>query len=396
MRMARVAREWAQKVKRRAIELGFDRVGIAQVDESPTAHAFLRWLERGYAGAMHYLQRDPQRRVDPRVIMPEARSIIVVARNYWVPVADPALLSDPSRGRISRYAWGRDYHDVLRPRLFALDAFLRELSGRTTYGRAYVDTGPVLERAWAARAGLGFVGKNTCLIVPRLGSWVFLGVLLVPEVLEPDPTPVRAASDPPVWVWPDGTRGTCGRCQRCLSACPTQAFTGPYELDARRCISYLTIEWRGPIPREIRPAMGNWIFGCDQCQEVCPWNRAFARPTEEPAFQAHPERMAPRLLDLLKLGEEAFRERFRKTPLWRARRRGILRNACVAVGNWGDPRALPELRRVLEEEPEPLIRGHCAWALGRIGTPAARDVLLRAWEREEDAYVQEEIQEALG
>ncbi len=388
------ARVWARRVKEKARALGFDKVGIAPAEELPSGAAFLRWVEHGYAGAMQYLSRDPRRRLDPRQVFPEARSVIVVARNYWVPAPDPEILTDPSRGRISRYAWGRDYHDVLKPRLFALDAFVRELSGRTTYGRAYVDTGPVLERGWAARAGLGFIGKNTCLIVPSLGSWTFLGVLLVPEVLEPDPPPRLLVQEPPTWQWPDGTRGTCGTCRRCLDACPTGAFVAPYVLDARRCISYLTIEWRGPIPREMRPLMGNWIFGCDVCQEICPWNRR-TPPTDEVAFHPDPDRVAPPLVEVLQWGEEAFRARFRKTPVMRAKRRGLLRNACVAVGNWGDPYALPVLERVLAEEPEPLIRGHCAWALGCIPGARSRRLLRRAWEREEDPYVREEIEQAL-
>jgi len=341
---------------------------------------------------MAYLARDPQRRLDPRRLLPEAQSIVVVARNYWVAPPDPDLLSDPSRGRIARYAWGLDYHTVLRPRLFALDAFLRQLSGRTTHGKAYVDTGPVLEREWAAEAGLGFFGKNTCLIHPGLGSWLFLGVLIVPEVLEADAPPQHS---PPRWTFAEGRVGTCGHCARCLEACPTGAFAGPYTLDARRCISYLTIELRGPIPRHLRPLMGNWIFGCDLCQDVCPWNSRFAVPTDEPAFRPLPERVAPRLLDLLTIGDAEFAARFRQSAVKRAKRRGLLRNACVALGNWGDPQAVPALVRALHNDVEPLVRGHAAWALGRIGTRVARQALDAARSREVDPMVQEEIREAL-
>ena len=385
------ARAWARAVKEKARELGFDRVGIAPAGPSPHGDAFLQWLQRGYAGEMRYMAREPQRRLDPRHLLPEVRSIIVVARDYWVPASVEGLLSDPSRGRISRYAWGKDYHDVLKPRLFALDAFLRHLSGREHYAKAYVDTGPVLERAWAERAGLGFIGKNTCLIHPRLGSWMFLGVLLVPEILDPDPAPELLSSSPLRWRLPDGQVGTCGTCRRCLDACPTGAFEEEYVLDARRCISYLTIELRGPIPRHLRPQMGNWIFGCDVCQDVCPWNRRFARPSDEPAFTPDPDRIAPPLLELIALDEEGFRQRFRKTPIMRAKRRGLLRNVCVALGNWGDPVAVPALSAVLLQDAEPLIRGHAAWALGRIGTGAARAALNRAWGQETDAYVREEI-----
>jgi len=389
------SREWARAVKARARGLGFDHVGIARVDVAPHAEAFLEWLQRGYAGEMRYMARNLERRLNPRLIQADAKSLVVVARNYWVNPPDDSLLIDPSRGRISCYAWGQDYHDVLKPRLFALDAFLRALSGRRTYGRAYVDTGPVLERAWAERAGVGFVGKNACLIRPRAGSWSFLGVLLVPEDLEPNPEPVLLTADPPRWRLPDGTVGTCGRCRRCLDACPTDAFVGPYTVDARRCISYLTIELRGPIPRELRPRMGNWIFGCDVCQDVCPWNQRFARPSEEPAFTPRPEQIAPPLLDLVALDEAGFRQRFRKTPIMRAKRRGLLRNVCVALGNWGDPVAVPALEARLMSDPEALIRGHAAWALGRIGTRGARAALDRARGREGDGYVQEEIERAL-
>lgn len=385
---------WARAVKEEARRLGFDAVGIASVRETPYARAFLAWLAAGYQGEMQYMARGATARCDPRHVLEDATSMVVVARNYYVLPPDPAWLADPGRGRVARYAWGWDYHGVIRPKLFTLDAFLRSLSGRRRYAKAYVDTGPVLERAWAFAAGVGFFGKNTCLILPKKGSWYFLGVLIVPEPLEPDPEPPLLDPEPPRWQFPGG-EGGCGRCTRCLAACPTQAFVGPYVLDARRCISYLTIEHRGPIPHELRPLMGNWIFGCDDCQDVCPWNVRFAQPTDEPAFQPRPDQVAPKLLDLLALDERAFRQRYRRTPFMRPKRRGLLRNVCVAIGNWGDPVAVPALARALAEDPEPLIRGHAAWALGRIGTPEARRALSYAWRREEDAYVREEIALAL-
>ena len=388
-------RAWAKAVKEQARRLGFDAVGIARVQETPYAAAFIRWLEQGYAGEMAYMGRSKNARVEPTQVLASVQSIIVVALNYYVLPPDPRWLADPSRGRIARYAWGWDYHEVMRPRLFALDAFLRSLSGRTTFAKAYVDTGPVLERAWAVQAGLGFFGKNTCLIVPGAGSWYFLGVLLVPEALDPDEAPVQEGEIIPVWRFASGRKGTCGLCTRCLDACPTGAFPTPYVLDARRCISYLTIEYRGAIPRDMRPAMGNWIFGCDVCQDVCPWNQRFAHMTSEKAFRPRPEQVAPKLLDLLALDEEAFRKRYRKTPLMRPKRRGLLRNVCVAIGNWGDARAVPHLRRVILHDPEPLIRGHAAWALGRIGTHEARQALELAWREEQDPYVREEIAHAL-
>jgi epoxyqueuosine reductase len=240
-----------------------------------------------------------------------------------------------------------------------LAEFVESRSGKALASRAYVDTGPVLERDLAARAGLGFIGKNTLLIHPRLGSWLFLGELL----LDLDLPPIG-----PDFSGPGGARpvhGTCGRCTRCLDACPTGALVAPYILDARRCLSYLTIELKGSIPPDLRPLLGNHILGCDVCQQVCPWNRRFARPSHEPGFQPRPGALAPSLLDLMALDDEGFRQRFRGSPVTRANRRGLLRNVAVALGNWGDPAAMPALRRALGDA-EPLIQDHAAWALERI------------------------------
>jgi epoxyqueuosine reductase len=242
-----------------------------------------------------------------------------------------------------------------------------------------VDTGPLLEREIAVHAGLGFVGKNTNLIHPRLGSWLFLGELLL-------------TLEVPLGESEQG--GTCGRCTRCLDACPTNAFVAPFVLDARRCISYLTVELKGPIPRQLRPLMGNRIFGCDICQQVCPWNRRFARPTSEPAFRPRANAIAPALLDLITLDDDGFRQRFRGSPAKRTNRRGLLRNAAVALGNWADPVAVPALVRALADA-EPLIRGHAAWALGRIATADAQRALRQAWATESDEWVREELQLAL-
>jgi epoxyqueuosine reductase len=266
----------------------------------------------------------------------------------------------------------------------------------------------VLERSWAQEAGLGFVGKNTCLIAPRLGSWTFLAVLVVPEEVSSVTFQVSGATSQATG---DGLQSaelaarcllptarsacTCGACNRCLAVCPTGAFVGPHVLDARRCISYLTIELRGPIPRELRPQMGNWVFGCDLCQMVCPYNRRFARPSRLAALQARPEMVAPKLLDLLALDEAGFRRRFRGSPLLRAKRRGLLRNVCVALGNWCDPDAVPGLMEALHDE-EALVRGHAAWALGRIATQEARKALEAAAETELEGYVRDEIGRALG
>jgi epoxyqueuosine reductase len=371
-----------RRIEAIARRLGFDLLGIVPAAPPATLAHFRAWLAKGYHGGMGYLARPDAvaRRADPARILPGARSLIVVGLNYHTRPLPPALRDDPARGLIASYAWGADYHDLMLPRLEELAAALEDQTRGPIAHRAYVDTGPLLERDLAAAAGLGFVGKNTNLIHPRVGSWLFLGELLLSADLL-----LRDGG---------GEGGTCGRCRRCLEACPTAAFAAPYLLDARRCISYLTIEHRGPIPRELRPLLGNRIFGCDICQEVCPWNRRFARPGAEPGL--HPRdagSIAPHLLDLLALDEGAFRRRFRRTPIWRARRRGLLRNAAVAAGNWGDPAAVPALARALDDD-EPLIRSHAAWALGRIGGERARSTLARALAIEADDEVRAEIEAA--
>ncbi len=375
-----------ERICRQGRALGFDLVGVAPVRPTPRIEAYHAWLAHGYHGEMGYLARPDrvERREDPTKILPGAKSIVCVGLNYY-PGAPPAQLArDPSRGLISTYARGVDYHDLMLRRLEILASFIRtqaaKSKGREVNYRAYVDTGPVLERAYAAEAGLGFVGKNTCLIHPKLGSWLFLGEILLDVALESTPGDVNAG---------------CGTCTRCLDACPTGALVAPYVLDARRCISYLTIELKGPIPPELRPLIGHRIYGCDVCQAVCPWQR-FASPTPEPPFQAHePRRVAPKLSDLLELSEQAFGQQYGDTPLSRAKRRGLLRNAAVALGNWGDERATPALGQALTDA-DPLIRGHAAWALGRIAGPAARKMLQDAQSRESDAYVRHEIQRALN
>ena len=391
------------------------------------ASALAEWLAAGMHGEMGYLAERAALRADPAALAPDAATIIMLAANYN-PGQPPPGWDDPARGRIARYAWSPDYHDVIKKRLYGLDAFIRQQTGRDTLGKASVDTAPFLERDFALAAGLGFTGKNTVLITPGLGSWTFLAALLVPEVLDYDDAPVEAqgaqsaetfrgpgedldvsrrpaageqwtpGAEPgspvlPRWrlTGPDGQprTGTCGSCTRCLGACPTRAFVGPYVLDARRCISYLTIELRGPIPRELRPALGNWVFGCDVCQEVCPYNRDAARASW-PALAADPERAAPSLLALLALDEAAFRARYRGTAVLRTKRRGLVRNACVAAGNWGDPAALPALVALLSDG-EPLVRGHAAWALGQIGGAHAWRALQSALAGETDPSVQDEL-----
>lgn len=378
--------------------LGFDLVGIAPAGPSPDVDRFEQWLAAGYDGEMAYLARRLAERADLRALLPEARAAIVLGASYFSHELPAALRDDPSRGLVASYAWGQDYHDVLKPLLFELDAAIRAATGRATLGRTFVDSGPVLERSWAQQAGLGFIGKNTCLIAPRLGSWTLLAVLLVPEKVSNVTYQVASRKSwavtpsPPVPLSP--SLNTCGACTRCLDVCPTGAFVEPHVLDARRCISYLTIELKGPIPHELRPRLGNWIFGCDLCQTVCPYNRRFAQPSRLAALASRPEMAAPRLLDLLALDEGGFRERFRGSPVLRAKRRGMLRNVCVALGNWGDPAAVPGLVEALHDR-EALVRGHAAWALGQIATPAASKALQAAAETETDGYVQDEIGRAL-
>jgi epoxyqueuosine reductase len=314
-------------------------------------------------------------------VLPEVRSIIVLGLNYYtsptIPEASPPEAS-PGRGWMSRYAWGQDYHTVLSDKLKALVAFIRDLEGGDVQARWYVDTGPILERELAWRAGLGWPGKNTNLINRRLGSWLFLGAILLDREL----------------VYDAPATAHCGTCTRCLVACPTGALVAPGVLDARRCISYLTIELRGPIPRELRPLMGTHIFGCDICQAVCPWNRK-APMSSDAAFLPRAGFAAPELMPLLRLSGDEFRARFRGSPITRAKRRGLLRNVAVALGNLRDLRALPALEAALHDA-EPLIRGHAAWALGRIGGSGARHILHDALRTERDADVREEMTVALA
>ena len=361
-----------------ARQLGFDLVGIAPLAPPTTFARYQSWLAGGFHGEMAYLARPDAiaKRADMSLVQPGLRSVVTVGANYHTVALPSSLRDDPSRGIFASYAWGDDYHEWFAPRLHRLAAFIQDLCGEPAAYRAYVDTGPILERELAVRGGLGFVGKNTNLIHPELGSWLFLGELLL-------------AIGPPA-TKPGPAQGTCGGCTRCLDACPTGALVAPYVLDARRCISYLTIELKGIIPRELRPLLGNRVFGCDICQEVCPWNLRFARPALEPAFQPRSDALAPHLLDLLALDASDFRRRFRASPVKRTKRRGLLRNAAVALGNWGDRSAVTPLARALGDD-EPLIRGHAAWALGGIACSQAQAVLAQALTVETDPWVQKEI-----
>ncbi|HWM87098.1 MAG TPA: tRNA epoxyqueuosine(34) reductase QueG [Kofleriaceae bacterium] len=359
--------------------LGFHRVGIAPAGPALGIAAYEAWLAAGMHGEMLYLAAPEHRadRADVRALLAEARAVVVVAMAYDAALVPVERLAGRPTGQLARYARGRDYHAVMKPRLRELAARISRLVGCVVAARPCVDTAPVLERELAGRAGLGFVGKNTMLIAPGLGSYILLGELLLDVELEPS-----AAEAAP---------SRCGECRACLDACPTGAFVGPFLLDARRCISYLTIENRGPIPRELRPALGQRVFGCDVCQEVCPFNAAAPARTEpEPSLR--PEAAGLDLVRVLGLGAAQLRKLMRGTPLRRAGRAGLLRNVCVALGNAGDRGAVPALARALADR-NPLIRGHAAWALGRLG---GRGELESALAHEADPAVREEIEAALA
>jgi epoxyqueuosine reductase len=345
-----------------AENLGFDLCRIAPARVPPHAVEFRAWLDDGRAGEMTWLERNKDRRTDPEAVLPGARSVIVLAMNYWQgnPAARDAtdgphstsrasqelLPPDPApHGRIARYAWGDDYHGLIEKKLHTLDEWLRAHGG---FQRCYVDTGPVLERDFAALAGAGWHGKSTMLVHPKLGTWFFLA-----EVL----TTLDLAPDAPM---PDH----CGRCTRCITACPTAAITAPRQVDARRCISYLTIELKGSIPLEFRPLIGDRIYGCDDCLDACPWNR-FAVAARQTAFGAREFIHGWSLRDFLTLDDEGFRTLFRKSPIKRIKRRGFLRNVCVALGNIGTDADLPALE-LAARDPEPLIAEHAAWAIAQI------------------------------
>jgi epoxyqueuosine reductase len=336
---SRPATTLATEIKQRARTLGFDLVGITTAEPPPHAEQLQHWLGKNFHGEMGYMAKNTPKRLAPSAILPNARSIIVVGLNYYTG-------DHGDTGRVARYAWGtQDYHIIVADMLDQLAAAICELGGMDTLTKCYVDTGPVLERDLGQRAGIGFIGKHTNLISRRLGNWFFLGEVLTNLELPPD------ASE----------REYCGTCHRCIDACPTRAIVGPYQLDARLCISYLTIELKGSIPVELRPLIGDRVFGCDDCLEVCPWNR-FARQSPVREFQ---RRDVPPLTEFLSWDEQKFRDFFRGTPIFRIKRRGFLRNVCVALGNVGNVSALPALMAALED-PEPLVREHAAWAIEQI------------------------------
>ncbi len=358
------------------MELGFDIVRVASAE--PLVEDGARAQERvrqGYMdGMLWYTEDRVQTASDPPVLLLGARSIIVVALSY---LPDHDAPKRPLAGRVARYARWSDYHRGMKARLHDLANALSDEADRPVRSRVFVDDGPLLERAVAQRAGLGWFGKSTNILTATHGSWIFLGCLLTDLALEPDEPLLKS----------------CGDCVRCIDACPTGAIVAPYVIDAPRCISYLTIECRGPIPRQLRPLMGDWVFGCDLCQEVCPVNQDVQGPAGQELQRTGFSAMD--LLPLLTMTHEEFAARFRDTPIKRAKLVGLQRNACVALGNIGDRCAIPALGLALAHD-EPLVRGHAAWALGRIGETAARRLLQEAMEHEHDTNVREEIAAATG
>jgi epoxyqueuosine reductase len=319
--------------------LGLDACGITTADPARYAEFYQQWMNDGKAGEMQWLARDPERRTDPGKVLPGARSIIVTGLNYWQP-------QPKGRGRIARYALNEDYHHVL---LEKLETLAGELTGDGVLSKVYVDTGPVLEKPLAERAGIGWQGKSTMLINPKLGPWMLLGEIITTMELEPDA--------------PHHDR--CGSCSRCMTGCPTGAIIAPYQLDARRCIAYLTIELKGSIPEEMRPLIGDRVYGCDECLEVCPWNR-FAQTTRETHFLARQDNDGrDQLHALLEISGPEFKRRFAKSPILRVKRRGLLRNVCVVLGNIGTRDDLPSLQKAALHE-ESLVREHAVWAIDQI------------------------------
>ena len=332
------------QVKHWAAEAGFDDCRFAKAGTASHAQEFLNWIEHGKHGDMAWMERNPHRRCDPREVLPGCRTVICLALNYY-PGNTPFPENHSGGYRIARYAWNNDYHDLIEKKLRELDHKLQSLGGTQKF---YVDTGPILERDFASDAGLGWNGKSTMQIHRQLGTWFFLADILTTLDLTPDAP----------------TRDLCGSCTRCITACPTQAITAPRQLDARRCVSYLTIEHKGPIPHKFRRAIGDRIYGCDDCLQACPWNR-FASTSREASFHARESVFAMRLRDFLSLTDESFRALFAKSPIKRIKRHAFLRNVCVALGNTGTTDDLPALRQSAQD-PHPLVAEHALWAITEI------------------------------
>jgi epoxyqueuosine reductase len=399
-----------ERIKGRALALGFTGVGIVEAGPALTHGVYEEWLAAGNAGAMDYLQRHAVPKSDPRELLPNARSYLIVSFNYLVsePETPPGL-----RGRVARYAWGDDYHEILRERLERLATEIVEEAKQPVQSRIFVDSSPVMEREWAARAGLGWIGKNGNLIHWQHGSWLFLGGMLLDLGLEPDVPQGRALESASVQESTETildllrAQESCGACRICIDACPTGALIADKTLDARRCIAYLTNELKGPIPRELRADIGGWVYGCDICQDVCPWNRR-APESPEPALRATADQAHPKLTELLAANDTDFRARFSRTAVLRAKRRGLARNAAIVLGNRfaeaettgraSSPEDRQSALAVLIPalaDPEPVVRDAAAWAVARAGLFEASAAVEDALANETDADVKGELANAL-
>ncbi len=374
----------ADLIKSQALSLGFSLCGITSAAPPPHLEVYQDWVANGLHAEMGYMasERNMERRADVQKILPGCKSVIVLATNYYqgaVPSVDPT-----QQGQVGRYAWNLDYHDVIKQRLLTLVAFIEERVGHPVQQRVYVDTGPILEGEFAQRAGLGWLGKHSLLISPQIGSWVLLSEILLDLEL-PQDAPLETDH--------------CGTCTRCIDACPTDAIlTGRRLVDANKCISYQTIEQKTSIPSDIRHQFGNWVFGCDICQDVCPWNVRFAPVTQDVAFLPRPTLPNPQLRDLLTMSQHEFSATYKDSPIKRTKRRGMGRNAAIALGNAPSEEGLAALSKALSTHDEPLVRGHAAWAIGQHQAylQQARDVLIDALSTETDTFVLEEIKTALA
>ena len=361
-----------KNIEEQAYALGFDGFGITSPEIDEEGNKLNQWLEMGYAGEMAYMTRGEAKRRDPNLVLKDIKSIICLRTNYFTVDKGMDFLNFPEKGDISLYALNKDYHDIITPRLKELEGVIqKEFSGCKT--KVYVDTGPILEKPLAERAGLGWIGKHTNLLSEDIGSWYFLSEVLV-DVLLPES---KAAEN------------HCGTCRSCIDICPTDAIVAPYVLDSRKCISYLTIELKGAIPVEFRRAIGNRIYGCDDCQIVCPWN-SYAVKTKELGFKVADGNFL--LTDLIQLDDEGFRKRFKGSPIKRIKRRGLLRNVAIALGNSQNPQAIPYLVKALNDK-EPLIRAHIVWALGELLLSESVPLLDQKLINENDPLVLKEIRE---
>ncbi len=365
-------------IKQKAVDIGFDLVGISPVDSFPENQFYKEWLNQGFSGEMTYMERNQEKREDLKQILPNAKSVISCAVNYNTDYPYSTELPDKNKGWISRYAWGDDYHDIIKDKLQILMDYIGSISSDEVSSRVYVDTGPVLERVYGKYAGVGWIGKNTCLINQQIGSWLFIGEII---------TDIELYYDTPV---PD----RCGTCTRCIDACPTDAIVKPYILDSRLCISYLTIELKNKIPQELRQGVSNNIYGCDICQDVCPWNKR-APFSDNMEFEPREQLYYPHLDSLSGISADEFRELFRGSPIKRTKRRGLLRNIMVAMGNSENREFIPHIKLCLQDE-EPLVRAHAVWALWKLEGDQSKQLLLKHRSIENDPGVNQEIDSILS